>query len=111
MFRALPVDTRKGSRQPFGLLPTILKRIMMSAKLYVGNLSNETTSEELQNLFSAVGVVQSCQLIIDRGTGLSKGFAFVEMNSAETARAAKEKFNGQDLHGKSLKVDDARPRP
>ena len=82
----------------------------MSAKLYVGNLSHETTSKEIRDLFSAVGVVESCQLIEDRETGRSKGFAFVEMNSEEAANAAKEKFNGHDLHGKTLKVDEAKPR-
>ncbi len=82
----------------------------MSAKLFVGNLASETTSTEIRDLFSAVGVVESCQLIADRETGRSKGFAFVEMNSREAANAAKEKFNGHGLHGKTLKVDEAKPR-
>ncbi len=82
----------------------------MSAKLFVGNLSPETTSTEIRDLFSAVGEVESCQLIADRETGLSKGFAFVEMNSREAANEAKEKFNGQDLNGKALKVDEAKPK-
>ena len=62
------------------------------------------------DLFSAVGVVESCRLITDRETGRSKGFAFVEMNSTEAANAAKEKLNGHDLQGKLLKVNEAKPR-
>jgi cold-inducible RNA-binding protein len=82
----------------------------MSAKLFVGNLSPDTTGDELRTLFTEVGVVDSCQLITDRDSGRSKGFAFIEMNSQDIANAAKEKFNGQDLHGKPLKVNDAKPR-
>jgi cold-inducible RNA-binding protein len=82
----------------------------MSAKLFVGNLSNDTSSDELRTLFSAVGVVESCQLIADRDSGRSKGFGFIEMNSQEAADAAKVKFNGQDLHGRAIKVNDAKPR-
>ena len=82
----------------------------MSVKLYVGNLSYETTSDELKSLFSEVGQVDSCNLIIDRDTDRSKGFAFIEMDSKESADAAKEKLNGQDLHGRALKVNEAKPR-
>ena len=82
----------------------------MSAKLFVGNLSYETTSDELSTLFSEAGAVDSCNLIIDRETERSKGFAFIEMNSKEGADAAKERFNGQDLHGRALKVDNAKPK-
>jgi RNA recognition motif-containing protein len=82
----------------------------MSVKLYVGNLAYETTSDELNTLFSEVGQVDSCNLIIDRDTDRSKGFAFVEMDSKESADAAKEKLNGQDLHGRALKVNEAKPR-
>ena len=82
----------------------------MSAKLFVGNLSPETTSDELSTLFSEVGAVDSCNLIMDRETERSKGFAFIEMNSREAADAAKEKFDGQDLHGRALKVNDAKPK-
>ncbi|HVF92040.1 MAG TPA: RNA-binding protein [Blastocatellia bacterium] len=82
----------------------------MSAKLFVGNLSNDTSSDELNTLFSEVGVVQSCQLITDRDSGRSKGFGFIEMNSKEDAEAAKTKLNGQELHGRALKVNDAKPR-
>ena len=82
----------------------------MPVKLFVGNLSEETTSTEIRDLFSAVGVVESCQVIADRETGRSKRFGFVEMDSRETANAAKEKFNGHNLHGKTLKVDEAKPK-
>ena len=82
----------------------------MSVKLFVGNLTQETTSTEIHDLFSAVGVVESCQLIADRETGRSKGFGFVEMDSREAADAAKEKFNGHNLHGNTLKVNEAKPR-
>jgi len=82
----------------------------MSAKLFVGNLSPDTTSEELRALFSEAGGVDSCQLIMGPDTGRSKGFGFIEMNSVESADAAKAKFNGQELHGRTLKVDDAKPK-
>jgi cold-inducible RNA-binding protein len=82
----------------------------MSTRLFVGNLSPDTSSDEIRGLFSEVGEVDSCQLITDRDSGRSKGFAFVEMNSADNANSAKERFNGRDLHGKALKVSDAKPR-
>ncbi len=82
----------------------------MSAKLFVGNLSFDTTSDEIRDLFSEVGAVESCQVITDRDTGRSKGFGFVEMNSKAEASAAREKLNGQDLHGRALKVDEAKPK-
>ena len=82
----------------------------MPIKLFIGNLSPETTGLEIRDLFSAVGVVESCQVITDRETGRSKRFGFVEMNSKEAANAAKEKFNGHNLNGKTLKVDEAKPR-
>ena len=82
----------------------------MPVKLFVGNLTQDTTNTEIRDLFSAVGVVESCQLIIDLGTGRSKGFGFVEIDSREAADAAKEKFNGQNLHGRTLKVNEVNPR-
>ncbi len=81
----------------------------MSAKLFVGNLSYETTSDEIRDLFSEVGAVESCQVITDRDTGRSKGFGFVEMSKTD-ATTAKAKFDGQDLHGRALKVDEAKPK-
>lgn len=82
----------------------------MSARLFVGNLSPDTTSDELRSLFSAVGGVDSCQLIMGPDTARAKGFGFIEMSSVESAGAAKEKLNGQVLNGRTLKVDDAKPR-
>lgn len=79
----------------------------MSAKLFVGNLSPETTSDHLRALFSEVGVVETCQVITDKDTDRSKGFGFVQMNSKEAADAAKEKLDGQDLNGQKLTVKDA----
>ena len=82
----------------------------MSAKLFVGNLAPEITGTQLQEMFSTAGVVESCRVIVDRATGTSKGFAFVEMGSTEAANTATEKFNGQDLQGKTMKVNEAKPR-
>ncbi len=82
----------------------------MSAKLFVGNLAPEITGTQLQELFSTAGAVTSCRVIVDRTTGTSKGFAFVEMDSTEAANSATEKFNGQDLQGKTMKVNEAKPR-
>ena len=82
----------------------------MAKKLYVGNLSFHTTSQDLQDLFGQVGTVESAQIIEDRDTGQSKGFAFVEMSTDEEAAAAIEQFNGKELDGRMLKVNEARPR-
>ena len=79
----------------------------MSVKLFVGNLSIDTTTEELRDLFAGVGEVRSCQVITDRDTGRSKGFGFIEMDSEASANAAKQKLTGQDLRGCALKVADA----
>jgi cold-inducible RNA-binding protein len=80
----------------------------MSKKIYVGNLSFRTTEEELAGLFEQVGVVESVSIITDRDTGRSKGFGFVSMNDddAEKAIAA---FNGKELSGRALTVNEARP--
>jgi len=82
----------------------------MSARLYVGNLSNDTSSSELNTLFSEIGAVESCRVITDFDTGRSKGFGFIEMESKEAADTAKEKLNGVDLNGRALKVSDAKPQ-
>jgi RNA recognition motif-containing protein len=110
-FGVPPVSACNRSREPPGLLSTFIERTnTMSAKLFIGNLSPDTTRTELSDLFGQVGVVDSCTLIVDRETERSRGFGFIEMDSQEAANAAKEKFNGQDLHGKQLKVNDAKPR-
>jgi cold-inducible RNA-binding protein len=82
----------------------------MGTKLYVGNLSFRTTSEELRDAFAAVGTVESASVIEDRDTGRSRGFAFVEMGTAEEAAAAIEQFNGKDFGGRNLTVNEAKPR-
>ena len=80
----------------------------MSKKLFVGNLSFQTTEQELNDLFSQVGKVESVSIITDRMTGRSKGFGFVEMDN-EAAETAITKFNGADLSGRKLTVNEARP--
>jgi cold-inducible RNA-binding protein len=82
----------------------------MSKKLYVGNLAFQTTSQDLQELFAQAGTVESASVIEDRDTGQSKGFAFVEMSTEEEAASAIEQFNGRELAGRMLKVNEARPR-
>ncbi|MDQ3683989.1 MAG: RNA-binding protein [Acidobacteriota bacterium] len=82
----------------------------MSTKLYVGNLSFRTTSEELRDLFAQAGTVESASVIEDRDTGRSRGFAFVEMATAEDAAAAIEQLNGKDFGGRNLTVNEARPK-
>ena len=82
----------------------------MGTKLYVGNLSFRTTSEELREAFGAAGTVESASVIEDRDTGRSRGFAFVEMATPEEAAAAIEQFNGKDFGGRNLTVNEAKPR-
>jgi len=82
----------------------------MAKKLYVGNLSYDTTDSRLQELFTAYGTVVSVNVITDRNTGRSKGFAFVEMETDEGARAAVAALNEQDVDGRPLKVAEARPQ-
>jgi RNA recognition motif-containing protein len=82
----------------------------MSKKLYVGNLAFQTTSSDLQQLFAQAGTVESASVIEDRDTGRSKGFAFVEMSTDEEAASAIDQFNGKELAGRMLKVNEARPR-
>ncbi|HVP13755.1 MAG TPA: RNA-binding protein [Phycisphaerae bacterium] len=82
----------------------------MGKKLYVGNLSYTVTSDDLQQLFTPHGTVQSAEIIEDRDAGRSKGFGFVEMSSDEEANAAITALNGQ-MHGeRALTVNEARPR-
>jgi len=82
----------------------------MGTKLYVGNLSFRTTSEELREAFAAAGTVESATVIEDRDSGRSRGFAFVEMATAEEAAAAIEQFNGKEFGGRNLTVNEAKPR-
>ncbi|HKQ99671.1 MAG TPA: RNA-binding protein [Pyrinomonadaceae bacterium] len=82
----------------------------MSMKLYVGNLSFQTSSEDLQQLFSQAGTVESASVVEDRDTGRSRGFGFVEMSSNEEGQAAIQQFNGKEVNGRNLTVNEARPR-
>ncbi|HUQ31282.1 MAG TPA: RNA-binding protein [Pyrinomonadaceae bacterium] len=82
----------------------------MSMKLYVGNLSFQTSSEDLQQLFGQAGTVESASVVEDRDTGRSRGFGFVEMSSKEEGEAAIAQFNGTEVNGRSLTVNEAKPR-
>ncbi len=86
------------------------KEPIMSMKLYVGNLSFQTTHDDLQALFAQAGTVESVNLIEDRETGRSRGFGFVEMSSQEEGQSAIEQFNGKELNGRNLNVNEAKPR-
>jgi RNA recognition motif-containing protein len=80
-------------------------------KLYVGNLSYDTSEEELRKAFAEFGTVDSVTVVMDKYTGKSKGFAFVEMGSREQAQAAMTGLNGKQVGDRTLKVDEARPKP
>jgi RNA recognition motif-containing protein len=82
----------------------------MAKKLYVGNLSYEVSDSDLSSMFEAFGTVQSAQVIMDRDTGRSKGFGFVEMGSDQEAQAAITGLNGKEVGGRQLTVNEARPR-
>ena len=82
----------------------------MSTKLYVGNLSFNTSTQDLQELFAGAGTVESTNIIENRETGRSRGFAFVEMSSEEEAQNAISQFNGKEIDGRSLNVNEAKPR-
>ena len=82
----------------------------MSTKLYVGNLSFDTTTEDLEKMFGEVGTVESTNIIEDRDTGRSRGFAFVEMSSKEEGQTAISTLNGKEIGGRALLVNEAKPR-
>ena len=82
----------------------------MGKKLYVGNLAYSVTDQSLEQLFGQHGTVQSAQVIMDRDTGRSKGFGFVEMGSDEEARTATSALNLKEVDGRSLTVNEAKPR-
>ena len=83
----------------------------MAKKLYVGNLSYNTTEDGLRNMFSGFGTVTSAKIIFDRETGNSKGFGFIEMNTEEEAAAAIAGTNGQAFEGRQLRVNEAIDKP
>ena len=82
----------------------------MGRKLYVGNLPFSATQEELSELFGQVGSVESVNIITDKLSGRSRGFGFVEMGSDDEAKAAIERFDGHDMNGRTLKIDEAKPQ-
>ena len=82
----------------------------MGTKLYVGNLSYQTTEDELRSHFEQAGTVSSCDLILDKFTSKSRGFAFVEMGSQEDAENAIKTLSGQELDSRALVINEARPR-
>ena len=79
-------------------------------KLYVGNISFDTTSQDLEQIFGEVGTVESTNIIEDRDTGRSRGFAFVEMSSTAEGQNAISQLDGKEIDGRSLKVNEAKPR-
>src|SRR5438046_3274049 len=102
--------TRQGKSVP-GEKPHLGKGMkLMSMKLYVGNLSFDTSSNEIQTLFAQAGTVESVSLIEDRETGRSRGFGFVEMSSSEEGAKAIQKFDGQAVGGGALQVHGAKQR-
>ncbi len=82
----------------------------MEKKLFVGGLAFSTTEDSLRAAFATVGTVASCAIIIDRETGRSKGFGFVEMSSEDEAKKAIETFDNKELDGRSVRVNEAKPR-
>lgn len=82
----------------------------MAVKLYVGNLSFQTSSFDLEELFATVGTVESATVVEDRETGRSRGFGFVEMASQEEGEKAIAEFNGKEVAGREIKVNEAKPR-
>lgn len=82
----------------------------MAQKLFVGSLDYSVTDQQLNDLFAEIGTVESAKVIIDRETGRSRGFGFVEMGSEEEAKAAVEQLNGQEHEGRTLVVNEARPK-
>ena len=82
----------------------------MATKLYVGNLAFSTTEGDLRRLFESCGVVSSCNLIMDKMTGKSRGFGFIEMPNQQEATAAIQALNQKDLGGRPIRVNEALPR-
>lgn len=83
----------------------------MGTRLFIGNLPWGATEQEIRDAFTSVGTVKDCHLVIDRETGKSKGFAFVEMSTQDEATTAIDRLNGSDIGGRAINVNEARPRP
>lgn len=82
----------------------------MATRLFVGNLSFQTTDSDLENLFRQVGSVSSATIVMDKFTGRSRGFGFVEMGTSQEVQQAVERFHGTELHGRALTVNEAKPQ-
>jgi hypothetical protein len=99
--------------EPYSWFPGpffVLLEVFMATKLFVGNLSFNTTGTDLEALFGQAGTVASANIIADKFTGRSRGFGFVEMGSTQEAQAAIERFNGYELQGRALTVNEAKPQ-
>ena len=83
----------------------------MTNKLFIGSLDYATTDAQLEELFATIGKVLSAKVIVDRNTGVGKGFGFVEMETPESAKMAMDKLNGSQLNGRAIAVKEATPRP
>jgi cold-inducible RNA-binding protein len=105
VFDSVFIPSRKASEIPHNQF----QEKLMTKRIFVGNLSYQTTESDLTNLFEQAGEVESASIITDRDTGRSKGFAFLEMGS-EVADKAITQFNGTELNGRALTVNEARPR-
>ena len=105
-------DLRPGGREQSGESKSQSRTVQysMSAKLFVGNLSFNTTENDLQDAFAAHGTVVEANLMMDRATGRPRGFAFVTMSTPEEAQKAIDALNGKELGGRALTVNVARPR-
>ena len=88
----------------------VLMEVIVATKLFVGNLSFDATPTDLETLFGQAGTVASVNIIADKFTGKSRGFGFVEMGSNQEAQTAVERFNGYELRGRALTVNEARPQ-
>ncbi len=102
---------RRESRSSYKINKIIRIRKKMNKKLYVGGLSYSTTEDALKDAFSAAGAVESATIIIDKMSGRSKGFGFVEMSVQSQAQTAIKSLHGKELMGKQISVSEARPRP
>jgi cold-inducible RNA-binding protein len=109
VLRPLPFRRSQSDSQLL-FIPIGERYICMSTKLYVGNLAFQTTSQELQEIFAQAGTVESASVVEDRDTGRSRGFAFVEMSTSAEATAAIDQLNGKEVRGRTLKVNEAKPR-
>lgn len=105
------IEAARTSSHPFLCQPFLKEYRQLNKKLYVGNMSYDVTNDDLERAFSAHGTVQTVQLMKDRDTGQSKGFAFVEMGSGSEAHAAMTALNNTELKGRALTVNEARPQP